>query len=53
MSSYQYTDISEQSKAFALKELKDNPSEVNAHIESLWGWVLSMPHLKYPTGFHV
>lgn len=34
----------------ALKELNENPNQIQAHIASFRRWIQSMPHLNCPTG---
>ncbi|KAM3179627.1 hypothetical protein ACTXT7_000214 [Hymenolepis weldensis] len=33
----------------ALKELNEDPEQVQAHLESFRRWIKSMPHLNCPT----
>ncbi|VUZ46224.1 unnamed protein product [Hymenolepis diminuta] len=41
--------LSQVYKKRAAKELKEDPAQVSAHLESLKRWIKSMPHLKCTT----
>ena len=50
---YEYNDINEKTKQYVIDNFNEDPSHVNEHIESLRKWVVSMPHLKCPTGYTI